>query len=74
VYFLSVWHSFQGGHTAFIAQNCVAAFGTDFKATVQQKGGTEIKEQTCACVQEILARISRSLAQILCESLARFSR
>jgi hypothetical protein len=49
---------------AFIAQIYVAAFGTYFEVVVQLKGAQKIKELTCAFVQEILARISRSLAQI----------
>jgi hypothetical protein len=60
---------------AFISQNIVVVVvGTNFEASVQQERGTNIKEQTCTFVQEILARILRSLAQILCEDLARFSR
>jgi hypothetical protein len=59
---------------SFIAQNIVVVVGTDFDASVQQERGTNIEEQTYTFVQEILAQISKSLAQILCEYLAQFSR
>jgi hypothetical protein len=41
------------------------AVGTNFKVTVQQFGGIEIKEQTCNLLQKILERILRSLAHFL---------
>jgi hypothetical protein len=49
---------------AFIAQIYVVVVWHIFRGGLTVEGGTKIKEMTCAFVQEILARISRILAQI----------
>jgi hypothetical protein len=48
---------------AFIAQICAVTVWHIFRGGRTVKEGTEIEELTCAFVQEILLRISRSLAQ-----------